>query len=298
LFFTATKSPAPFLIHLLLLCFSFARLISSCNWPLFYEITLRVTAYRLLFTASIEPYVKFGISPFAIWKNKTDADPRGSDTKGGLTNYEHLYADMRGWLEKGWIDYNVPQLYFHIGYPIADYAKLLAWWSQNTFGKHLYIGQGTYRVNSDPKIKEWYDPRETGRQLRLNRKSLQVQNSVFFSSKSVMSNPLGVQDSLRSTYYRLPALPPTMPWLDSLAPNPPAQLKATNNRQNIYLTWEKPSPAWDGDTARYYVIYRRPKGTAIGPENPAHILAIPASPIAAYTDESARPGKRYTYAGP
>ena len=94
----------------------------------------------------------------------------------------------------------------------------------------------------------------------------------------------------------MPALLPTMSWLDSLAPNPPAQLKATNNLSNIYLTWEKPSPATDGDTARYYVIYRRPKGMAIKPENPAHILTIHASPITAYIDETAQPGKRYTYA--
>ena len=245
---------------------------------------------------SVKPYVKFGVSPFAIWKNKTTVDPRGSDTKGGLSNYEHLYADVRGWLEKGWIDYNVPQLYFHIGYPVADYAKLLDWWSQNNFGKHLYIGQGTYRVNSDPKIREWYDPRESGRQLRLNRKAPQVQGSVFFSSKSVMNNPLGVQDSLRNNYYRLPALLPTMPWLDATTPNAPTQLKATSNLQNIYLTWAKPSPATDGDTARYYVIYRRPKGMAIEPENPAHILTIHASAVTSFTDETAQPGKRYTYA--
>ncbi|QHL88134.1 family 10 glycosylhydrolase [Nibribacter ruber] len=240
----------------------------------------------------IKPHVKFGISPFAIWRNKKE-DPLGSDTNG-LTNYGQLYADIRGWLEKGWIDYNVPQLYFTIGYQVADYAKLLDWWSKNNFGKHLYIGQGTYRVNTDAKVKEWYNPLETGNQLRLNRQTPNVHGSVFFSSKSVMSNPLGVQDSLRQNFYKYPALVPTMPWLDDVAPLAPKSVKATNTLDGIHLAWKAPAPAPDGETARYYVVYRAPKGTDIDMENPAHILKIHHGGTS-YLDTSAISGQKYTY---
>jgi uncharacterized lipoprotein YddW (UPF0748 family) len=47
-----------------------------------------------------KPGVQFGISPFGIWRNKSK-DPRGSNTKGGQTNYDDLYADILLWLEKG-----------------------------------------------------------------------------------------------------------------------------------------------------------------------------------------------------
>ncbi|HEX6913854.1 MAG TPA: family 10 glycosylhydrolase, partial [Chitinophagaceae bacterium] len=70
--------------------------------------------------------------------------PRGSDTNGS-SNYDDLYADIRLWLEKGWIDYVTPQLYWQIGHRLADYETLLDWWSRNSFGRQLYIGHGIYR---------------------------------------------------------------------------------------------------------------------------------------------------------
>ncbi|WP_181309014.1 glycoside hydrolase family 10 protein [Rufibacter sp. XAAS-G3-1] len=241
-----------------------------------------------------KPFVKFGISPFGIWRNVSQ-DPRGSDTKGGVNNYDDLYSDVRGWLEKGWIDYNVPQIYFHIGYPIADYAKILDWWTKNSFGKHTYIGLGTYKINSELRFKEWSDPLETGRQLRLGRATPNAHGQVYFSSKSVMNNPNGVQDSLRQHFYRNLALLPTMPWLDSIAPMAPSDLKVHNSLDGVSLRWEAPAAASDGDTARYYVVYRVLKGQMINLENPAHMLAI-HNGEATYTDTSAKAGERYTYA--
>ncbi|GGK89465.1 glycoside hydrolase family 10 protein [Rufibacter glacialis] len=242
-----------------------------------------------------KPYVKFGISPFGIWRNKTADEPRGSDSKGGITNYDHLYADIRGWLEKGWIDYNVPQIYFHFGHPAADYGKLLDWWSKNGFGKHLYVGHGPYKINNDRVYKQWSDPLETGRQIRLNRQTPNVHGSVYFSSKSVMANPNRIQDSLRQHYYANPALLPTMPWLDSIAPLTPTDLKVENSTQGVALRWTAPAAAADGNKARYYVVYRVLHGQKVNLENPAHILAIHHGGTT-YTDSSAEAGQRYTYA--
>ena len=79
------------------------------------------------------PRVKFGISPFGVWRNKSQ-DPMGSNTKAGQTNYDDLYADILLWLSKGWIDYVTPQLYWERGHSLADYDVLLKWWNENGYG--------------------------------------------------------------------------------------------------------------------------------------------------------------------
>src|SRR5690606_15664989 len=92
-----------------------------------------------------KPWVKFGISPFGVWRN-LDQDSLGSPTRAGVTNYDDLYADILLWLRKGWIDYVAPQLYWETGHQLAAYETLLEWWSKHTYGRHLYIGQGIYRA--------------------------------------------------------------------------------------------------------------------------------------------------------
>ena len=79
---------------------------------------------------TVNPRVKFGISPFGVWRNKSK-DPMGSDTKAGVTNYDDLYADILFWLQEGWIDYVVPQLYWEIGHHLCDYNILLEWWAES-----------------------------------------------------------------------------------------------------------------------------------------------------------------------
>jgi len=99
-----------------------------------------------------KPLVRFGISPFSVWRN-SDKDPRGSDSRAGQTNYDDLYADILLWLEKGWIDYVTPQLYLEIGHDKIAYEKLLDWWSKNGYGKHIYIGHGIYRTDEKNSVK-------------------------------------------------------------------------------------------------------------------------------------------------
>src|ERR1700761_5889312 len=92
-----------------------------------------------------KPHVKFGISPFGIWANKAQ-NPDGSDTHGGDSYYE-LYADSRKWMKEGWLDYINPQLYWPLGDRRAPFEKLLPWWSDNTYNRHLYVGHAIYRIN-------------------------------------------------------------------------------------------------------------------------------------------------------
>src|SRR5574344_1180119 len=88
---------------------------------------------------AVKPWVKFGVSPFGIYRNQK-SDPLGSNTNG-LENYDALYADVLMWARKEWIDYNIPQLYWEIGHPRADYDVLVRWWAQNSQNRPLFIGQ-------------------------------------------------------------------------------------------------------------------------------------------------------------
>jgi uncharacterized lipoprotein YddW (UPF0748 family) len=151
------------------------------------------------------PACVFGISPFGVWRNK-DKDPEGSETRAGQTNYDDLYADILLWLKEGWIDYVAPQLYWEIGFKVADYTVLLDWWSKHTYGKHCYIGLGVYRANSNAA---WKDKTQLPRQIEMLRNTPNVQGMIFFSSKSFVNNPNGWSDSLRLNYFKDPAPLPT-----------------------------------------------------------------------------------------
>jgi len=162
-----------------------------------------------------KPWVKFGISPFGVWRNQ-DKDPIGSPTKAGTTNYDDLYADILLWLKNGWIDYVAPQLYWERGHKTVAYETLIEWWSKHTYGRHLYIGQGIYRALEKNSLG-WKNPEELPAQIKLLRSYPTVQGSVYFSSRSFDHNPNGWVDSLRNNYYREPAQVPQMDWLP---PNP------------------------------------------------------------------------------
>jgi uncharacterized lipoprotein YddW (UPF0748 family) len=156
-----------------------------------------------------KPWVKFGISPFSVWRNR-DQDPDGSDSKSSQTNYDDLYANILLWLREGWIDYVTPQLYLEIGHPKIAYEKLLDWWSKHSYGKHLYIGIAAYKAGSNAA---WRDPQEIPNQIRLARQTENVQGAIYFSSTSFNRNPNGWNDSLQNNYYKSPALIPPMDWL-------------------------------------------------------------------------------------
>ncbi len=178
---------------------------------------------------STNPHIKFGVSPFCVWRNKSQ-DPMGSDTKAGLTNYDNLYADILLWLQKGWIDYVVPQLYRERFDKLVDYNVILKWWNEHSYGRNLYIGHGIYRAGSNAA---WKDPEEIPREIQELRKYPTTQGSVYFSSSSFDRNPNGWNDSLRNHYYRYPALVPPMPWIDNSVPVQPLLEKLENSQVKL-----------------------------------------------------------------
>lgn len=237
-------------------------------------------------------YMKFGISPFGIWRNQSQ-DPEGSESTG-LDGYSQLYADARKWIKEGWIDYINPQVYFPFFYRAAPYEKLVDWWSNNTFGKHLYIGQGAYRAME--KRDGWRQKTQIPDQIRYLRTNARVQGSVFFSSKSLRDNLAGVNDSLRTNFYKLPALQPAMLWLDGISPNVPRELRVQVAEKSVQLSWEKPLKAKDGDIAYGYVVYRFNEGEHISIDNPKNILKISFDATQTnFNDTNVLPNSRYTY---
>ncbi|MEU8615988.1 family 10 glycosylhydrolase, partial [Actinoplanes sp. NPDC048791] len=165
----------------------------------------------------LKPWVKFGISPFGIWRNQ-ETDKAGSDTHG-LQSYDAIYADTRKWVREGWLDYIVPQLYWAIGFDKADYTKALPWWSELVKGTRvqLYIGQGDYRVGEKGP---WKQPDQIDRQLTLNDK-YGVLGSVHFSAKQIREDRLGSVTRYRKNHYAAPALLPTMAQLPAQPPGAP-----------------------------------------------------------------------------
>lgn len=240
-------------------------------------------------------HIKFGISPFGIWKNFRE-DTLGSKSSG-LSNYHELYADSRKWVKEGWVDYINPQIYFTFSRKVAPFGVLLDWWSNNTYGKHLYVGQAAYLVGGISARKEpaWGVLSEIPNQIRAMRLNNRVQGSIFFSSKSLSTVAKQVADSLRNDFYKYPALPPQMPWLDDIMPNKPQNLIVEATATGISLKWLKPIKASDGETSSGHVIYRFEEGEKIGILDPKNIVHISFEDYNFFIDTNAQKGKRYNY---
>ena len=201
------------------------------------------------------PYCQFGISPFGVWRN-IDKDPDGSNTKAGVTNYDDLYADILLWLKMKWIDYVVPQLYWEVSQKVVGFKVLTDWWARHTYGRQLYIGHGIYRA-LEAKSYAWKNKLELPDQIQFLRKYPQVQGSVFFSSATFASNPNGWSDTLRNNYYKYPAIPPPMPWIDSIKPEQPIlsfdSSKSTYFTTSVDLYFREDE---SNDLVNRYVIYQ------------------------------------------
>lgn len=219
----------------------------------------------------LKPWVKFGISPFGIYRNKRN-DPNGSDTKG-LQNYDDLYADVLKWVNNGWIDYCVPQLYWQIGHPTADYATLINWWNRHAANRPLYIGEDVERTvkYADPKNPQSH---QLPAKHRLHMQMRNVKGSVLWYAKAAVDNPGNYGTVLREDYWRYPALTPEMPFLDDKAPKAPKKVKMVWTSDGPMLFWKAPKAKKWGDEVNKYVVYRFAKGEKVDLEDPSKIVKI------------------------
>lgn len=230
-------------------------------------------------------WVKFGISPFGIWKSGQPVP--------GLDAYSAIYCDALNWIQNLKIDYLTPQMYWRIAGP-QDYSVLMPWWSVRMNGRHLYSGNAVYRL-TDTNFTKANNASEIQNQIELNRVNSRAQGFVAFSSKSVTNNLKGIQDSLRANQFRYPAIHPAMPWLDNVPPLAPVNLTSTIAGNSVQLQWQKGGTAGDGDSAKYYVVYRAAHPETVQINNVRQIIAVTAKDTTRYTDNSAVYGTSYSY---
>lgn len=210
-----------------------------------------------------KPWVAFGISPFGIYRNKRQS-PIGSETNG-LSNYDDLYADILLWMQKGWIDYCVPQLYWEIGHTNADYATLIKWWASvsDSLPVHLYIGQDVNRT-----YKQYAQKMDMGYQLP------QVKGNCFWSGAMLLKNPGHIQDSLKAHYFGKPALLPIYQHIDTLAPDAPYRLKLALDSAVPQLYWESGIERSEMNRIRYYAVYAFDLDEPISTTTSEHLIGI------------------------
>jgi uncharacterized lipoprotein YddW (UPF0748 family) len=225
-------------------------------------------------------WVQFGISPFGVWRNKS-RDKAGSAT-AALQSYDDIYADSRMWVRKGWVDYIAPQLYWPVGFKAADYRTLVAWWAKQVAGTHvqLIIGQAAYQVGQPGA---WKDPAELSRHVTIDARYPQVGGEAFFSAHDLAQDRRGFATRLLRDHYSHPALAPAAG--PGAPPAAPADLTAKNGR----LTWK-------GAGAAAYAIYRAPaKSPACMTPDGKFLLKVVGGDVHATSDETAKPGRTYTY---
>ena len=189
-----------------------------------------------------KPWVKFGISPFGIWR------PKNPPSISGFDSYAELYADSRRWLREGWCDYFAPQLYWGIAPPPTSFATLLDWWNgENVRHRHVWPGMDSLKVG------EKWQPAEIVNQINLTRHVADA-GHIHWSVMALMKNAV-LAAALTSEVYRQPALVPASPWLSAAALAAP-KLSVGTGKNSVQADWKKSGT----ETVRWWVVQSRAGG--------------------------------------
>jgi uncharacterized lipoprotein YddW (UPF0748 family) len=181
---------------------------------------------------AVKPWVKFGVSPFGIWRPHFPGQIQGFDA------YSKLYADSRLWLASGWLDYFAPQLYWPIDAPQQSFPVLLQWWdAQNVKGRHIWPGLG------DSAAGQKFPPEEIARQIQIVREHSNG-GEIHFHLRSILENH--ALDGIVRSEYAQPALVPASPWLDSTSPDNPKVTVVKNGDSGWRVSWKTSGgePPW------------------------------------------------------
>lgn len=218
-----------------------------------------------------KPWVKVGISPFGIYRNKRSSSI-GSNTNG-LQNYDDLYADVLLWVNKGWLDYCVPQIYWEIGNKAADYDTLIRWWSQYAAKRPLIIGEDVERTvkYADPQNPQQH---QLPAKMRLHQQLPAVKGTVLWYAKAAVDNVGNYGMTLRNYYWRKPALQPDMSFIDKKTTRKVRHLKPVWTGKDYVLFWTAPKGKNWQNTATRYVVYRFAKGEKVNTDDASKIVTI------------------------
>ena len=238
-----------------------------------YNVNLFIEQFYKTIHAT-KPWVKVGISPFGIYRNKKSS-PIGSETNG-TQNYDDLYADILLWVNNGWLDYNVPQIYWEIGNKAADYETLIKWWNQHAAGRPLIIGEDVERTvkYADPQNPNSH---QLPAKMRLHQQLPGVKGTVLWYAKAAVDNVGQYGTSLRNNYWRYPALQPSMPFISDKAPKKVTKVKPIWMSDGYVLFWTAPKGKDWKDEAVKYVVYRFASNEKVDINDPTKIVVITAN---------------------
>ena len=220
-----------------------------------------------------KPWVKVGISPFGIYRNKRSSST-GSNTNG-LQNYDDLYADILLWVNNGWLDYCVPQIYWEIGNKAADYDTLIRWWNQYAAKRPLVIGEDVERTvkHADPQNPSQH---QLPAKMRLHQQLPNVKGTVLWYAKAAVDNVGGYGTALRNHYWQRPALQPDMSFIDKKTTGKVRKLQPVWTSDGYLLFWTAPKGKTWRDTAVKYVVYQFAKGEKLNIDDATKIVAVTA----------------------
>ena len=213
-----------------------------------------------------KPWVRLGISPFGIWRNKK-SDPRGSDTNG-LQNYDALYADVLLWTEKGWVDYMMPQLYWELEHKLASHLVLNDWWAKNNNGRHMYVGQSVNKTMDLPDLAPSAEKSQLRHKIELSRIE-GIQGNCWWPGYSVTRNYKGVADSLAAYHQSTIAIVPSYPWISTEVPAA-LDVKAKDGK----LTWAAAKCENKATDVVRYVVYRFADKKSVNLEDASAIVVV------------------------
>lgn len=225
---------------------------------------------------SVKPWVKFGISPFGIYRNQRNS-PTGSLTNG-LQNYDDLYADILLWIDKGWVDYCIPQLYWEIGHKAADYATLVEWWAKYADGRPLFIGQDVVRTVKALDLED-SSRNQQARKMDLQRSFQSIDGSCQWPASAVAENLEGYATALETKYHRWLSLQPCYPFIDNKSPKRVKRLGVIWTDDGPVLCWTPPKYKTEMDRPVKYVVYRFGPGEKIDLDDATHIVGFTKQPF-------------------
>ncbi|MCR5696982.1 MAG: family 10 glycosylhydrolase [Marinilabiliaceae bacterium] len=214
---------------------------------------------------SQKSWLAFGISPFGVWRNSED-DPRGSETKAGVTDYDVLCADVLKWISEGWIDYVVPQIYWHAGHKTVDFDTLQRWWSaQSTEHTRVFVGHALFKVNSGASA--WKNVNEMPMQIAKVRADEGIDGSVFFSYRQFNRDLYDLESQMKSDIYAHRSLVPLVLDCDD-------DIDLEIDKIGHIGTKIRWTLDGDDENLRFYVVYRYKKYEQFDPSDPRYIYAI------------------------
>ncbi len=217
--------------------------------------------------AGRRPWVRFGISPFGIWRNEA-SDPRGSKTNG-LQNYDDLYADVLLWAKEGWIDYLIPQLYWELNHKKASSLALVEWWNSAVDPScQLYIGQDVERTMKTPDASG--APNELDHKVNLTRELDHVQGNCWWPGYSLTADSQGSATALKNGAQSTLALVPAYPQLSDKMPDPVTDLKLHGR----VLSWKSGKHHNKASDQVRFVVYKFPVGAERDYSDARNIYAI------------------------